>query len=149
MDVSDVLSAIVDSYRRSRRAMKHARMTAQSATVHRWRKEAKNLWYQLRLANRITVGVAPLISDLKRLETELGDDHNLVVLEATLRGCRELRSMRAAIRHVGRLAARMRHQLRRRAFTLGRRLYVRTPKAFARWTRESASRTRSQRPAAA
>jgi hypothetical protein len=63
------------------------------------------------------------------LETELGDDHNLVVLAATL-GCRDLRTMRADIRRIDRLAVRMRRQLRRRPFALGRRLHVRKPKTF-------------------
>jgi CHAD domain-containing protein len=96
--------------------MKCARATGQSATRHRWRKELKLLWYQLRLAKPLTIGVAPLIADLKRLETELGDEHDLVVLAATLRACRELRTMRADIRRIDRLAARMRQPLQRRAF---------------------------------
>ena len=128
--------------------MKHARTTGQSATLHRWRKELKTLWYQLRLAKPLTAGVAPLIADLKRLETELGDEHNLVVLAATLRACRDLRTMHADIRRFDRLAARMRRPLRRRAFALGRRLYTRTPKAFARWIRRSATRTRPRQTAA-
>jgi hypothetical protein len=134
---SDTVDVVADSYRRSRRAMKRARTTGQSATVHHWRKELKMLWYQLRLVKPLTTGVAPLIAELKRLETELGDDHNLVVLAATLRGCPDLRSMRAEIRQVDRLAARMRQSLRRRAFALGRRLYARKPEAFARWLRSS------------
>ena len=126
--------------------MKRARATGQSATLHRWRKELKTLWYQLRLAKPLTTGVAPLVADLKRLETELGDDHDLVVLAATLRGCRDLRRMRADIRQIDRLAARMRQPLRRRALALGRRLYVRTPKAFARWIRRSAKQPHPQQP---
>jgi CHAD domain-containing protein len=149
IDVSDLLAVVAGSYRRSRRAMKRARLTGQSATVHSWRKEVKTFWYQLRLAKRLTVGVAPLITDLKRLETELGDDHNLVVLEATLRGCCDLRTQGAAIRQVGRLATRMRQQLRRRAFTLGRRVYGRRPKTFHRWARIAAKRTSAPRAAAA
>jgi hypothetical protein len=128
--------------------MGRARTTGQSATVHRWRKELKTFWYQLRLAKPLTVGVAPLIARIKRLETELGDDHNLVVLEATLRACDDLRSMNAAIRQVGRLALRLRQQLRRRAFKLGRRVYVRKPKAFERWTRRSVKPAPSQAAAA-
>jgi CHAD domain-containing protein len=135
--VSDMVAVLADSYRRSRKAMKRARATGQSATLHRWRKEVKTLWYQLRLAKPLTTGVAPLIAGLKRLETDLGDDHNLVVLGATLRGCRELRWMHAELRHVERLAARMRQPLRRRAFTLGRRVHTRKPQAFARWIRTS------------
>jgi CHAD domain-containing protein len=139
IEFSDLVEAIGDSYRRSRQAMQRARATGHSATLHRWRKELKTLWYQLRLARPFTTGVAPLIAELKRLETELGDDHDLVVLGATLRGCRELRAMPRALRQVDRLGRRMRQQLRRRAFSLGRRAQGRSPREFALWFR---SRTR-------
>ena len=144
----DVIAIVTASYRQSRNAMKRARVTGQSATLHRWRKEVKTLWYQLRLARPLTTGVAPFIAELERLETELGDDHNLVVLGATLRGCRDLRSMRADMRQIERLAARMRQPLRRRAFALGRRLHVRKPAAFARWLRKSSKQARPQQTAA-
>jgi CHAD domain-containing protein len=144
-----MIAIVAASYRRSRQAMKRARGTGQSATLHRWRKEVKTLWYQLRLAKALTTGVAPLVAELNRLETELGDDHNLVVLAATLRGCRDLQSMRADIRQIDRLAVRMRQALRRRAFALARRLYVRKPEAFARWIRASFKRARRRQTAAA
>ena len=145
---SDMIAIVAASYRRSRNALRRARATGQSATLHRWRKELKTLWYQLRLAKPLTTGVAPLIAELKRLETELGDDHNLVILAATLRACRDLRTMRADIRQIDRLATRMRQQLRRRAFALGRRLHHRKPEAFARWLRASLKEARPQRTAA-
>ena len=149
IDVSAIVAVVAVSYRRSRGAMKRAHATGQSATLHRWRKELKTLWYQLRLVKPLTTGVAPLVADLKRLETELGDDQNLVVLAAMLRGCRDLRTMRADIRRIDRLATRMRQLLRRRAFALGRRLYARQPKAFARWIRRSVKQPRPQQKAAA
>ena len=145
---SDLIAIVVASYRRSRSAMKRARVTRQSATLHRWRKALKTLWYQLRLSRPLTSGVAPLIADLKRLETALGDDHNLVVLAATLRGCRDLRPMRAHMRQIDRLAARMRQPLRRRAFALGRRLHTRQPQAFARWLRASLRQASPEQAAA-
>ena len=145
---SDMIAIVSASYRRSRRAMKHARETGQSATLHSWRKELKILWYQLRLARPLTTGVAPLIAELHRLETALGDDHNLVVLGATLRGCRALRSMRAEIRQIDRLAQRMRQALRRRTFSLGRRLHTRKPRGFARWLRASFEKGRPRQAAA-
>ena len=145
---SGLIAILTASYRRSRHAMKRARVTGQSATLHRWRKELKTLWYQLRLARPLMTGVAPLIADLKRLETALGDDHNLVVLGAMLRGCRDLRPMRREMRQVDRLAKRMRQPLRRRAFALGRRLHVRKPAAFARWLRASSKQMRPQQTAA-
>jgi CHAD domain-containing protein len=147
--VSDLVAVISASYRRSRKGMKRSRTTGQSATLHRWRKELKTLWYQLRLARPLTSGVAPLIADLKRLETALGDDHNLVVLGATLRGCRELRSMRAELRKIERLAVRMRQPLRRRAFALGHRVHARKPAAFARWIRTSSMKPGPRQTAAA
>jgi CHAD domain-containing protein len=145
---SGMVAILAASYRRSRDAMKRARETGQSATLHRWRKEVKTLWYQLRLAGPLTIGVAPLVAQLDRLETELGDDHNLVVLAATLRGCRDLASMRSEMRQIARLAARMRQPLRQRAFALGRRIHVRKPKAFARWLRASSRRARPRQTAA-
>jgi CHAD domain-containing protein len=148
LGLSDLVEVIGDSYRGSREAMKRARETGQSATVHRWRKELKTLWYQLRLTKPLATGVAPLIVRLKRLETELGNDHNLVILGATLRGCRELGSMRAELRQVERLAARMRQSLRKQAFGLGRRVQARKPRAFTRWIRSSTMKRRSRQSAA-
>jgi CHAD domain-containing protein len=149
IDVATLVAVLTASYRRSRKSMKRALALGQSATLHRWRKELKTLWYQLRLARPLTSVVAPLILDLKRLETELGDDHNLVVLAATLRGCRDLRSMREDIRHIDRLAARMRLLQRRRLFALGRRLHVRKTKAFAHWLRRSTKHPHPPQTAAA
>jgi CHAD domain-containing protein len=145
---SGMIAIVAGSYRRSRRAMRRARVTGQSATLHRWRKQLKTLWYQLRLARPLFTGVAPLVAELNRLETALGDHHNLVVLGATLRGCRDLQSMRAEMRQIDRLALRMRQPLRRRAFALGRRLHVRKPDAFARWLRASLKQARSRQAAA-
>ena len=149
IDWSDAISVLTTSYRRSRRAMDHARSTGQSAAVHRWRKALKTLWYQLRLAKPLAKGVDGLVNDMKRLEKDLGDDHNLVLLAATLRTCRELRTMRAQIGQIDHLAARMRQPLRRRAFALGRRLHRRKPKQFTRWLRTSSARKLSRNAAAA
>jgi CHAD domain-containing protein len=137
---SEFFGVIADSYRRSRKAMTRASDTRQAATLHRWRKAAKTFWYQLRLARPAIGGAAPLVADLKRLETMLGEDHDLVVLVAAMRACRDLRSSRAAIRQVQRLTVRMRQPLRRSAFELGRRLHNRKPRAFARWIRASSQR---------
>ena len=128
--------------------MKRARMTGQAATRHRWRRELKTLWYHLRLAQPLLTGVAPLIAGLRRLQAALGNDHNLIVLEATLRGCPELRSMGAEIRHIGRLGGRMRKPLGRRAFELGRRIHTRKPAAFVKWLGASLKQRRSRRRAA-
>jgi CHAD domain-containing protein len=148
IDLSKLIAVISASYGRSRKALKRARKMRLSATVHQWRKELKTLWYQLRLTKPLMRGVASLVGELKRLETELGEDHNLVVLGATLRGCRDLRAMRDEVRTVEQLAARMRQQLRERAFSLGRRLHQRKASMFARWLRRSSKETRPRAAAA-
>jgi len=141
IDWPTLIELLTESYRRSRKAMKHAQATGQSAAVHRWRKAVKTLWYQLRLAKPLTVRVSTLVDDLKGLETALGDDHNLVILAATLRACRGLRTLAPHIRQIDRLAARMREPLRRRAFALGRRLHRRKSGEFGRWLRASKKKT--------
>jgi CHAD domain-containing protein len=149
LGMSDIVRLLAASYRRSRRAMRRARATGQSATLHDWRKELKTLWYQLRLVKPLATGVAPSIAVLKRVETDLGDHHNLVILAATLRACRELHSMRAGLRQIERLTFRMRQQLRQRALTLGHRIHARKPKAFARWIGVASTKRRLGQTAAA
>jgi CHAD domain-containing protein len=141
LDLPALIEVATASYRRSRRGMKRARELRLSATLHGWRKELKTLWYQLRLVKPLTQGAAPLVRDLKCLERELGEDHNLVVLAATLRGCQELKAMRGEVRRVDALAARMRQGLRKRAFALGVRLHRKTPRAFGSWLRRLAKQS--------
>jgi hypothetical protein len=117
--------------------MKGAGVSRRSAAVHGWRKELKVLWYQLRLVDPLTTGIAPLVRQLKRLETELGEDHNLVVLGATLRGCRDLRSMRAEVASGGAACPAHAPAAANTRVSLGRRLHRRKPGAFGRWLRRS------------
>jgi CHAD domain-containing protein len=118
--------------------MKRARQTHLSATLHGWRKELKTLWYQLRLVKPLMPGVTPLVASVKRLETDLGEDHNLVVLAALLRACSELKAMSAEVRQIDAMAARMRQGLRRRLFAIGARLHHKTTRDFASWLRRQA-----------
>ena len=138
LDVRALIDVVAISYGRSRRAMRRARRTHLPATLHGWRKELKTMWYQLRLVKPLTPGVTPVVASLKRVETELGEDHNLIVLAATLRACSELKAMSAEVRQIDALAARMRHGLRTRAFAMGARLHRRAPDDFASWLRRLA-----------
>jgi CHAD domain-containing protein len=148
LDVPALIDVVALSYRRSRRAMKRARQTRLPATLHGWRKELKTLWYQLRLVKPLTPGVTPLVAGVKRLETDLGEDHNLVVLAATLRACSELKAMSAEVRQIDALAVRMREGLRRRVFAIGARLHHKTTRDFASWLRRLAEQP-AVKPAAA
>ncbi len=148
LDLAEPIDVIADSYRRSRKAMRRAAGSYRSVVIHAWRKALKTLWYQLRLVKPLLSGLAPYVAELKRLETALGEDHNLVVLGATLRACRDLRSMGSQVRQVEQMAARMRPPLRKRAFALGRRLHEKDPRTFAQWLQRASKQTR-QRSAAA
>lgn len=148
LDVPALIDVVALSYRRSRRAMKRARQTHRPATLHGWRKELKTLWYQLRLVKPLTPGVGPLVADVKRLETELGEDHNLVVLAATLRACSELKAMSGEVRQIDTLTVRMRQGLRRRVLAIGARLHHKKTRDFASWLRRLAGQA-AAKPAAA
>jgi hypothetical protein len=148
LDVPALTDVVALSYRRSRRAMKRARRNRLPATLHGWRKELKTLWYQLRLVKPLAPGVTPLVAGVKRLETELGEDHNLVVLAAMLRACSELKTMSAEVRQIDAMAVRMRQVLRRRLFAIGARLHRKTTRDFASWLRRLAEQA-TAKPAAA
>jgi CHAD domain-containing protein len=67
--------------KRGRDAMKVAQQTPEPDNFHQWRKRTKEHWYHVRLLENIwTDAIKKRESDLKELETLLGDDHNLSVL---------------------------------------------------------------------
>ena len=71
------------AYKRARGAMGDARKTGSDEDFHEWRKQIKALWYTLRLLEK-RVSVGSQLASLERLETWLGDDHNLAVLQAQI-----------------------------------------------------------------
>jgi CHAD domain-containing protein len=118
------------TYRRGRRAMRAADAKPSEDNLHRWRKRAKDLWYDLALLS----GAWPrplgaTAEEAHRLTELLGDHHDLALLRADLHerrlGEEETRVLEAAI------DARQ-ERLATDAFELGRRLYAEKPKAFNR-----------------
>jgi hypothetical protein len=75
---------IADGYARARKAMRRVVIEPEDAGFHRWRRRVKDHWYQLRLLEALHPPVRIRVRRLKRLETLLGDDHNLVLLRALL-----------------------------------------------------------------
>ncbi|MGN6662623.1 MAG: CHAD domain-containing protein [Solirubrobacterales bacterium] len=118
------------SYRRGRRAMADAEAEPSEASFHRWRKRAKDLWYELRLLGAAWSGpLEAAAEEAHRLTDLLGDHHDLAVLRADLRerqlGEEEAAALEGAIfKRQKRLAG--------EALDLGRRLYAEKPKAFDR-----------------
>jgi CHAD domain-containing protein len=97
---------------------------------HRWRKRAKDLWYELRLLEGAWEGpLKALAAEAGRLSDLLGDHHDLAVLREDLHerrlGEEETRALAAAIE------ARQ-EELGGAALDLGRRIYAERPKRFSR-----------------
>jgi CHAD domain-containing protein len=116
-------------YRDGRRAMKRALADPSAENVHRWRKRAKDHWYQLRILREAWPELlAETAEQAHALADRLGDHHDLAVLEVDLQSRTDLGergAFEAAIE-------RPQEELLEAALDIGRRLYAEKPKAFRR-----------------
>jgi CHAD domain-containing protein len=131
-EVSDLPSLVEESFREGRTAMKRAGETRRPSDVHRWRKRVKTLWYHLRLCESLAMQLGKPVQKVKRLETWLGESHNLFVLRMRVARTPSLRRMEADVEELTAAAAGAEEELRRKAFALGQRLYARKAKQFSR-----------------
>jgi CHAD domain-containing protein len=134
-------------YRRGRSAFREARRDPQAETVHEWRKRAKDHWYHLRLlavarpsVMKKAAKAAHSLSDL------LGDEHDLVVLEETLRKGRGTLWDPARVDSIGSIAERRRRELLDEADPLGKRLYAEKPAKFTKRIRRYWNASMSEAP---
>ena len=140
-------------YRRGRRALKRAAQAPTPERMHAWRKRSKDLWYHLRLLEPLSPGtVHGQAQDAHRLADQLGDLHDLALLEAAVRRVQadlpaDTDVLIALIEHRG-------GQLSAAALALGARVYAEKPKVFRRrlrtyWRawREQAALAEAQDPA--
>ncbi len=118
-------------YRRGRAAMKRAAQAPTPERMHAWRKRSKDLWYHLRLLEPLSSGtLRGQAKDAHRLADQLGDLHDLALLEAAVRRVSpdlpaDSAALLALIEHRG-------QQLATAALQLGARVYAEPPKAFHR-----------------
>src|SRR5438552_7962721 len=130
-----VCGAIAKSYRRGRDALAQVFKKPSPETFHEWRKEVKQLWYQLRLLRPLNrVVLEKIASDARTLGQLLGLDHDFAFLLARLeeeRSDSALQDEHAALQKLIRKRSR---KLQRNATELGRRFYAEPPKAFAKRT---------------
>ena len=144
-DFSGIADGLRRRFRRGRKAFEQACDHPQSEQLHEWRKRVKDHWYHMRLLRKSWPEVFDgYIAALDQLETALGDDHNLVLLEQFLAnqsgasGSEEaLEALRTAIRD-------RREELLGAARESGRRIYSeragvmlkRTARAWKAWHRD-------------
>jgi hypothetical protein len=115
--------AVEAAHREGRAAMRRARTRERAADFHEWRKAVKRLWYQLRLVEDCGSGIRGDIQTLKKVETWLGVDHNLVVLCGRLFQDRALADVCGEFEHLRDAAERYQRQLRRKALARAQRIY--------------------------
>jgi hypothetical protein len=132
-------------YRRGRKAMRRAQEVPTDANLHQWRKRVKDLWHAeqiLRPASPKRMKAAKRTHGLADL---LGDDHDLAELRhyvATHSGCFDDRAARVALTAV---IDRRRRVLQDKAFSVGPKVYRRSPRRFAKvigrhWRKQAIAR---------
>ena len=129
--VGAIRAGINRGYRRARRAMASVRTHPSDDQFHAWRRRVKDHWYHMRLVERFNARARVRMRRLKQLETWLGDDHNLVVLRATiLEAPARFGDERMTAVVLG-CVAKYQTALRRRALKRGGQLFARKQLAFS------------------
>jgi CHAD domain len=131
MNASKLISEVRRSYKQARQGLHEARGSRGSVAFHEWRKRIKTLWYALRLLER-RVPVGPQLTELKRLEEWLGDDHNLMLLRKQVATKGRPNLAQAGVRRVRQLATQRQLELRKMALSTGMRVFNDKPKEFER-----------------
>jgi CHAD domain-containing protein len=121
------------AFRKGRKAFHRVCTTPSHENYHEWRKRVKDHWYHVRLFERYwTAPIEAYEKSLKELETLLGEDHNLVVLERTLRDAPASRGNATDVDLLFKLITRDRKELRGKARKLGRHIYTAKPRRLTK-----------------
>jgi CHAD domain-containing protein len=136
------------TFRRGRTAMAHARKHPLPENYHEWRKRVKDHWYQVRLLESAWDSTMPAYERrLKDLETWLGEDHNLVVLEEKVMAEPGFYGAKTDIALFMKLIGKFHKELRRDALALGARIYREKPRRFSERMRRMWDAGHTQRAA--
>jgi CHAD domain-containing protein len=128
-----VCAAVAKSYRRGRNALDRALKKSSAEYMHAWRKEVKQLWYQLRLLQPLNpVVLEKIATDTKTLGQLLGLDHDYAFLLERFDEKQPEPDLQKERTNLERLIRKRGRRLRRNATELGRRFYAEPPKAFAK-----------------
>ena len=129
----DVCGAIAKSYRRGRRALADALKECRAECMHAWRKDVKQLWYQLRLLQPLNrVVLEEIAANAKTLGQLLGRDRDYAFLLERFDEKQSDPSLDEERAELEKLIRKRGRRLQRNATELGRRFYAEPPKAFAK-----------------
>jgi len=123
----EVRACLKRGYQRGREAWLQAKLHPSPEHLHEWRKRIKALWYQLDfLCRDWPPKTKGWMDDLEKLGDQLGNDHDLVLLEKfALEHCEQ----GLETKELQRLIDSRRQEHLREVRRLGARLYVLAPKA--------------------
>jgi CHAD domain-containing protein len=100
---------------------------------HEWRKHAKDLWYQVTLLRRTWPEQIDAISrDLEMLEENLGNDHDLVMLQEAIRKIGAGNDRLDNLEKLSTLIDKRQRELRAASLALGAQFYAEKPSTFCK-----------------
>ena len=117
------------TYLRGRRAFAEALKNPSVLTYHNFRKRVKDHWYHVRLlADLSPETMQARAGQLKKLENDLGDDHNFAVLRARIEDQPQHYGGRKSVAHFLSLMDIQQQRLQSEAVTLAPQIYGHKPK---------------------
>ncbi|HEY3936672.1 MAG TPA: CHAD domain-containing protein [Bryobacteraceae bacterium] len=147
-----IAPGMASTYRRGRKALKKAQQNGSPELFHGLRKRVKEQWYQVRLLEGVwTPALEARERDLKRVETWLGDDHNLTLLQGELGRESGGYGVLEDVEHFLTLSMREQTELRTNAISRSQLLYEEKPKVFVEyigkiWDEEGAKKRPGRTP---
>jgi len=133
-DLKSVQRGLKNVYQKGRAACADARRRPAAETLHEWRKQVKYLSDEVILVRMLFgVRLKNILPGSRKLGALLGEDHDLVLLEAKLDafyGNGLLRADNTAHGDFCKRIRRRRKKLQAASFRLGKRLYRRSPGKF-------------------
>lgn len=122
------------SFARARKALHRTRADHAPDTLHRWRKRVKTHWYQLQLLESVEPRqLRPYLLKLRRLETWLGDYHDLVVLVEHIEKVDLPQAIQDDLGRFRAIVGRRQTQLLNKSQALGDRVYAERRSKYLSW----------------
>jgi CHAD domain-containing protein len=133
LDWKQIRNAVCKIYRRGQRALAKTIDDPEPENFHAWRKQVKDMWYQLRILQPLNRTVLQEMAHNADLLSELlGREHDLDFLLVRLEKESGDETLAGELAQLQKLIRKHCKRLRRDALELGRRFYAEPAKAFAK-----------------
>ncbi len=127
-----VVKGLRRSYKRGSQSFDRARRSRDDTQWHEWRKRTKDVWYHMRLIEPAWPAVfGAMVTECDDLADQLGEDHDLVVIEQRLPRVAPARDVGDEAKRLKHIIIERRRKLRDETRTTGRHLFHDNPRAFA------------------